>query len=104
MAKRSLKSEIAERGLENLETQIAELDEIDEQLDKHRHKIINKGKESIKIFSKPFYIIGIALYTLGSSKEEELGLLTISFGSFLILFGIVKAAVRLAVLKLIFRK
>jgi hypothetical protein len=111
MAKRCLKYEIDERGLENIDTKIAELDEIDKQLDKHRHKKIHEGKVSINKFSKPFYIsgsfffiIGIALYILGSSKEEQLGLGAMGLGGFFVFFAMIKSISRLAMLKLIFRK
>ncbi|MET0075784.1 MAG: hypothetical protein ABW130_16150 [Candidatus Thiodiazotropha lotti] len=111
MAKRCLKYEMDDRGLENIDTKIAELDEIDKQLDKHRQKKIHEGKETINKFSKPFYIsgtvfciIGVALYILGSSKEEQLGLGAIGLGAFFVFFAIIKSISRLAILKLIFRK
>ncbi len=111
LAKKCLKSEIDRRGLEDLETRIEELDEVDKQLQDHRDKKINEGKESVQKFSKPFYVsgtvfflVGFALYILGSTKEEDLGVVAMALGGFLILFAIIKSASRLAILKLIFRK
>ncbi len=124
VAEKCVKEELVRRGVNGLEKEIEELNEVDRIRESQIQEELKKGRKSIKVTTRPFYVASVVFLVVGLAaflfldgnftnagafdarllKGEKLGLGFMGFGVAMGAMGLFKALTKSAMLKLMVRK